>query len=297
MKMNPLLYDIREQFRNGSMIIKLLIINIFVFLTVQIVLLFFFFLGLHGNNFIISFFSLPASIHELILKPWTLITYMFLHEGFMHILFNMLWFYWFGKIFLTFFSNRQLLNVYLLGGLAGAGFYIISYNIFPVFAAVLPFSKALGASAAVLAVVLAVSTYIPNYTIYLMFIGPVKLKYIAIFTVALDILSIPHGNAGGHIAHLGGAGLGFLFGYQMHMNKDITMFMDNLFRFFNNLFKSSPKYKTYNTTYKTRSNWEYNARKNANQKRIDEILDKVAQSGYDSLSKEEKEILFRSSKN
>lgn len=295
--MNRIIDDLVNQFKHGSMMIKLLLVNAIVFFLVQVVLLFFFLSGLHGNNFIISYLALPADVHELLLKPWTLISYMFLHEGFMHILFNMLWFYWFGKIFLTMFSNRQLLNVYLLGGLAGAGFYLLSYNIFPVFETVMPIAKALGASAAVLAVVLAVASYMPNYTIYLMFIGPVKLKYIAIFTVALDILSIPSGNAGGHIAHLGGAAFGFLFGYQMRINKDITAFMDGVFHFFQDLFKPKSKFKVHNNPYKTKSDWEYNTRKNNDQKRIDEILDKIAQSGYDSLTKEEKDILFRSSKN
>jgi len=296
--MNRIIDDFIGQFKQGSMMIKLLFINILVFLAVQVVLLFFFFLGMHGENFIIQYLALPASLNELIYKPWTVISYMFLHEGFLHILFNMLWFWWFGKIFLTVFSNRQLLNVYLLGGLVGAAFYIISYNIFPVFQSVLPLAKALGASAAVLAVVISVSVYMPDYTIYLMFIGPVKLKYIAIFTVVFDILSIPSGNAGGHIAHLGGAAFGFWFGYQMRTtNRDITEFLNKIFDFFKDAFKPNQKFKVHNNPYKTRSDWEYNARKNKDQKRIDEILDKVAQSGYDSLTKEEKNILFRSSNN
>ena len=295
--MSRIVDDLVNQFKYGSMMIKLLLVNVIVFLAVQIVILFFFLLGMHGDNFIVSYLALPADVHNLLLKPWTLISYMFLHEGFMHILFNMLWLYWFGKIFLQFFSNRQLLNVYLFGGLAGAGFYILSYNIFPVFETVLPLEKALGASAAVLAVVLAVSAYMPDYTIYLLFIGPVKLKYIAIFTIVLDVLSISGVNAGGHIAHLGGAAFGFLFGYQMRANKDITGFMDGFFRFFQDLFKPRPKFKVHNNPYKTRSDWEYNTRKNQDQKRMDEILDKIAQSGYDSLTKEEKDILFRSSNN
>ncbi len=295
--MSKIIDELVSQFKHGSMMIKLLLVNAIVFLAVQIVILFFFLIGLHGENFIIEYFALPANWHELLYKPWTIISYMFLHEGFMHILFNMLWFYWFGKIFLNFFSNRQLLNVYLLGGLAGAAFYIVSYNIFPAFETALPIAKALGASAAVLAVVVAVSTYVPDYTIYLLFIGPVKLKYIAIFTVVLDILSIPSGNAGGHIAHLGGAAFGFLFGYQIKTNKDITAFLNGIFQFFEDMFRPKPKFKIHNNPYKTSNDWEYNARKNHDQKRMDEILDKIAQSGYDSLTKEEKDILFRSSNN
>ncbi len=296
--MNRLIDDFIAQFKHGSMMIKLLFINVLVFLAVQVVLLFFFFFALHGDNFIIQYLALPADLNELLNKPWTAISYMFLHEGFMHILFNMLWFWWFGNIFLTVFSNRQLLNVYLLGGLLGAAFYIISYNVFPVFETVLPIAKALGASAAVLAVVLAVSAYMPDYIIYLMFIGPVKLKYVAIFTVVFDILSISSGNAGGHIAHLGGSVFGFWFGYQMrNTNRDITEFLNKVFDFFRDAFKPKPKFKVHNNSYKTRSDWEYNVQKNRNQQRIDEILDKVAQSGYDSLTKEEKDILFRSSNN
>ncbi len=298
--MSGIIDDLRNQYKNGSMMIKLLFINILVYLAVNIVILFLYMSGMKLSDApIMNYLALPADVHQILSKPWTLISYMFLHIGFLHILFNMLWFYWFGRIFLSFFSNNQLLQVYIVGGLVGALFYIGSYNFFPVFQSVLPIAKALGASAAVLAVVVSVSAYVPDYTIHLMFIGPVKLKYIALFTVVLDIISIPTGNAGGHIAHLGGAAFGFLFALQMKKHQDVTAFLSGIFKFINDMFKTKPKtnFKVHKNEYKTKDDWEYNARKNASQKRVDKILDKIAESGYDSLTKEEKEILFHNSKN
>lgn len=300
MKMSGIVDDLRYQYKNGSMMIKLLFINILVYLAVNIIILFLYLFGLPLSDApILNYLALPADVHQIFSRPWTLVTYMFLHVGFLHILFNMLWFYWFGRIFLSFFSNNQLLRVYLVGGMVGALFYILSYNFFPVFQTVLPISKALGASAAVLAVVVAVSTYVPDYTIHLMFIGPVRLKYIALFTVVLDILSIPSGNAGGHIAHLGGAAFGFLFAHQMHKHNDVTTFLSGIFTFISDIFNLKPKtkFKVHKNKYKTKDDWEYNARKNLDQKRIDKILDKIAESGYNSLTKEEKDLLFHNSKN
>ena len=149
--------------------------------------------------------AVPADLGSLIYKPWTLITYMFLHYDFLHILFNMLWLFWFGQLFMQFIIPKRMLSVYLLGGLSGALLYIIAFNLIPAFQPSVPVSIALGASASVYAVVVAVCAYIPDYSMGLLLIGRVKLKYIAIVVVVIDILSISQGNAGGHIAHLGGA--------------------------------------------------------------------------------------------
>jgi hypothetical protein len=223
---------------------------------------------------------------------------MFLHQEFLHILFNILWLYWFGQIFLRYFDDKKLLSVYLVGGLAGAALYILSFNLLPVFNQVLPVSYALGASASVIAIVIAVSVYAPNHTINLMFFGPVQLKYIAIITIVIDILSIASSNAGGHIAHLGGALFGYLYISQIRKGKNITRgfdrFMDKIF----SLFKPREKFKV---TYKRpmtdiEKDIEYNKSQAAKQKDIDKILDKIAKSGYDSLTKKEKEVLFSNNK-
>ena len=283
--------EIKASFKQGSYLTRLIYVNIAVFVIVKLWAVLIFLLG--GMPFsIVSFLSLPADISQLIWKPWTLISYMFLHEGFLHLLFNILWLYWFGKMFLEYFSEKLLLSIYLLGGLAGAFLYISSYNIFPVFAQSLPFSNALGASASVMAIVFAVSFYVPNRSLYLFLIGKIKIKYIAWFLVALDILSIPSGNSGGHIAHLGGAFLGYFFIVEHKKGKSITRQFDKFIEYIFSLFKKQSKIKV---SYKKTGNrdYDYNAQKKASQKEIDKILEKIAKSGYSSLSKEEKEWLFK----
>ena len=289
-----ILDEIKKSFRGGSALIKLIYINLAVFLAVKLIGVVFFLLSIDPTFSIVNWFAVPADINNLVFKPWTIFTYMFLHQDFLHILFNMLWLYWFGQIFLRYFDEKKLLSVYLVGGLAGAALYILAFNVFPVFGNILPMSYALGASASVIAIVIAVSVYAPNFKVNLLFFGPVALKYIAIVTIILDILSIASSNAGGHIAHLGGALLGYLYIVQMKKGRNITKgfdrFMDKVF----SLFKRREKFKV---TYKRPvTDYEYNKSKAAEQKNIDAILDKIAKSGYDSLTKTEKEILFKNSK-
>jgi hypothetical protein len=205
----------------------------------------------------------------------------------------MLWLYWFGKIFLQFLSEKQLSYIYILGGLTGAAFYILFFNVFPVFDKILTNSVALGASASVIAIVIAISVYVPDYYLYLIFIGRVKLKYIALFTICLDILSIPSSNSGGHIAHLGGALYGFLFALQMKKGNDLTWGYRRMIESLTSLFRFKKKMKV--THAREMNDWDYNAAKNEKQSRMDGILDKLAKSGYDSLTKEEKQFLFNMS--
>jgi len=285
--------ELKQSFKSGNTLIKLLYINIAVFLAVKIIGVIFFLLSAEQTFSIANWLAVPADFSNLILKPWTIFTYMFLHVDFFHILFNMLWLYWFGVLFLSYFDEKKLLSLYLTGGLAGAALYILAFNIFPAFSEVLPVSFALGASASVIAIVIAVSVHAPDHTIHLLFLGPVKLKYIALVTIAIDILSIASSNAGGHIAHLGGALYGYLFVQQYkkgkNINKGFDRFMDKLF----SLFKPKPKFKV---TYKRpMTDIEYNKEKIKKQKDVDQILDKIAKSGYDSLTKKEKEILFKNS--
>ena len=286
--------EIKQSFKKGSSLTKLIYINLAVFLTIKVLYVLFFLFNYQAPDgfSIIQWFAVPAKLSNLIIKPWTIITYMFLHERFWHILVNMLWLFWLGRIFLEYFDQKKLVSIYLLGGLSGAALYIIAFNIFPVFKPILEISHALGASAAVLAIVIAISVYVPNYIIYLFFFR-VKLKYIAIFSVLLDIISIPSGNAGGHIAHLGGAFLGYIYIQQFRKGKDIAKgfnrFIDNFF----SLFKTKRKLKV--SHKRPMTDVEYNKYKAKKQIEIDEILDKISKSGYDSLTKEEKEILFRMS--
>ena len=208
--MNSVIEDIKKKFSNGNSLTKLIYINVGVFLLVQSLYVFSFLFSLPLLT-ITDYFSLPANTSILAKKPWSIITYMFLHKGFTHLLLNMLWLYFGGKIFLSFFDNKKLTSTYVLGGISGAMLFIISFNLFPAFENSLPNAMALGASASVLAIIMAISTKSPNYIIRLFLIGNVKLKHIAVFSIALDILSIPQGNAGGHISHLGGAFFGYLY--------------------------------------------------------------------------------------
>ena len=286
--------EIKASFKKGTYLTQLIYVNLAVFVFVNIISVLFFLIGQQNNaSVIVEWLAVPADLSNLIFKPWTVITYMFLHESFLHILFNMLWLFWFGKIFLQYLDQKQLLSVYLLGGIFGAILFIVSYNLFPVLNA--DYAVALGASASVMAVVFAISFYVPNYQLALMFIGNVKLKYIAIFSIVLDVISIPSGNSGGHIAHIGGALLGWYFITEYKKGKLITKGFEKILNSFFILFKRSPKMKV---SYKKTGNkdYDYKNSKVAEQKEMDIILEKISKSGYSSLSKDEKELLFRMGK-
>lgn len=288
--------EIKQSFKKGSTLTKLIYINLGVFLIVNIILLIFFLMNRSAiiSNPVVPWLAVPADLNELIRKPWTIITYMFLHESFLHILFNVLVLYWFGKIFLQFLDEKKLVGIYFLGGIFGALLYIIAFNIFPVFDSSLSKSITLGASASVVAIVVAISIYTPNYTLNLMFIGPVKLKYIALVLILLDITTIAYSNAGGHIAHLGGALFGWLYISQYKKGKDISKGLNNfLYGIFTWKKSSKPKMKVKYSKPKT--DMDYMAEKAKKQAVIDKILEKISKSGYDSLSKEEKATLFKES--
>ena len=290
-----ILDEIKASFKTGSTLTKLIYINLAVFLAVKIfgvITGLFQLSGISGS--MVYWLSVPADLQLLIGRFWSIFTYMFLHEGFIHILFNTLILFWFRRIFLQYLNEKQLLNVYLLGGLLGALLYILAFNAFPVFEKVLPLSYALGASASVMAIVIAISIYVPDYTIQLMFLGPVKLKYIAGFYFVLDILSIAGENSGGHIAHLGGAFFGYLFISNLKKGRVSSKNTSTSSKSFSSFFKRKPKMKV--SHKKPVDDMEYNTQKIAKQEEIDKILDKIAKSGYDSLSKQEKEILFKMSK-
>ncbi len=284
--------QVKTFFNQNNIIVKLIKINIAVWLVINVFNIYFHFYGDGGTNILVQWLAVPASIDSLITRPWTLFTYMFLHEEIMHIFMNMLMLYFGGVLFMQFLDARKLLNTYIFGGLTGSLFYVIAFNIFPIFHNVIPFSIALGASASVLAIIVAVATYAPDFSVPLILFGNVKLKYIAIVFVVLDLTSIKGTNPGGHIAHLGGAFYGFLMAYNLR---------HSLFKVptinFNKIFSRKPKMKYTKTEQPKRplSDEEYNRIKAEKQKIIDAILDKISKKGYDSLSKEEKEILFKSS--
>jgi membrane associated rhomboid family serine protease len=238
---------------------------------------------------------MPSSWSLLLYRPWTLITYMFVHLEFLHILLNMLWLYWFGRIFLQYFNARQFGGLYVTGGVVGAIFFLIAYNTFPYFVNVVGSSFLMGASASVMAIVFAVSFYRKNHEINLLFIGRIKLIYLALGAFVIDLLSVVSANAGGHIAHIGGALFGILFAVQYQRGKDLTVSMNRLIdRLVNWKKRRPPRMKV--TYRKQETDAAYNMRKRQEMDTIDEILDKLKQSGYQSLSAEEKRLLFDASK-
>ncbi len=298
--------EIKASFKQGTAVVKLIYINLAVFVGVKLIFVFYFLFSSSLNNLedksaffqntVLTYLMVPANLELLLYRPWSLITYMFLHFEFLHILFNLLWLFWFGRIFLHYLNEKQLLTTYLIGGLAGAFLFILSYNFFPGLKQHAQYAQTLGASAAVTAIVIAISFYAPNYTVYIPFIGPVKIKYIAIIYIILDILQIASANAGGHIAHLGGAIYGYLFAMEMKKGKDIGRVFGRMADGVAVLFKRKPKMKvSYRNQAKYSDDLEYNRAKAETQKEIDRILDKIAQSGYDSLTKGEKETLFKMS--
>ena len=181
-------------------------------------------------------------------------------------------------------SQTKLISTYLMGGIIGAIIYIVAFNIFPVFEAIRFDSLAIGASASVLAILVAAATHVPNYPIIQR--TPIKLKHIAIAAIIIDILSIPEGNAGGHIAHLGGALYGFMYIHLQKRNINSGYLIERIILLFSN--KKYVKHKKRNE-----SDYDYNARKKEQEKRINNILEKISKSGYDSLSPEEKDELFK----
>lgn len=275
---------------------QLIYINAGVFLLLMIVRVV---LYLTGNEalygLVVRQLSIPASIPALLLRPWSIITHMFIHDGFLHILVNMMWLHFGGSIFLRYLDSKRLLSTFLLGGLSGALVFVLTMNVIPIFQVQLEGSTALGASAAVLAIMVAAATTAPNHVVHLVLIGPVKLKYIALLSVVLDVLLIPQGNAGGHFGHLGGAAFGFLFATQLKLGRDLSIDFLGPFAWMKNGFpKRNRKIKVVHS--RAKNDEQFNVEKKSRQEQMDAILDKIKRSGYDSLSKTEKEILFRASK-
>jgi len=282
-----LVSDLRyKAFQSGNPLYLFIAINVLVFVGIN-------FLALLTSlritatplsGYLLAWLHLPAAVGAWLYKPWTLVTYMFTQQGLFHMLFNMLWLFWMGIIFLDFLKKRQFVFVYLAGGVIGGILYMLAYNLIPVFREEAFRTVLIGSSASVSAVVFATATLLPDYTMRLLFFGNVKLKYLALAFIAIDVLAIAGLNAGGSIAHIGGALLGYLYVKQLRDGRD-----------WSNVFVRSKKQKL-----RVVRGEHVSARNEAplvpNQEVIDQILDKISQSGYDSLTKAEKEALFKASK-
>lgn len=305
--------DVKREFSYGNMVTRIIIANVVVFVTFGLLLLFLW-LGNGGEvpgiyYRIRQFFMIPADGWELLTHPWTIFTHMFMHEGFFHILWNMLMLYWFGRIVGDFIGNQRILPLFLLGGLVGGAIFFLTANLIP---NVVGARYALGASAGVMAVVVAAGAIAPDYIMRLLFLGDVKLKYIVAVLIFLDLMAIPASqNSGGAFAHLGGAAFGFLFVRQLQngtdLSRPVNQLLDSIGEFFNSLFsrggnRRGPKmaYKNPNVTRRSKpGNSKGSASSDADkdyQERLDAILDKIKKDGYGSLTEEEKEFLFNASK-
>ena len=295
--------EIKGSFRHGTSLTRLVYVNAIVFLAIKLIEV----IGVLAakpdlTTLVVSFLAVPASVSALAGKPWTPLTYMFTHQGFIHIIFNMMWLWWFGKIFLSYLDQRKLVSLYLMGGLAGALLYIAVFNIFPAFAGTVHVSIALGASASVMALVVATAVYLPDLELHLFLFGRVKLKYLALATFLITSVFDFSVNTGGKIAHIGGALMGLAYGYGMKNGTDIGAWLNRIIDFFVTLFRPGRRltvtYKKVKTDYdskKAKTDIDYNTVKAERQKAIDHILDKISKGGYDSLTREEKEILFNES--
>ena len=278
--------DLKYRYNTGNIVEKLIYLNVALFICTLLISVL---QGLYKGemNFIMEWFSLDNDINTLFRKPWSILSYGFLHAGFLHILMNMIVLYFIGNLFLEYFTEKQLLNFYILGTLFGGIFFLFSQNYFPLFEG--KSTVLVGASAGISAIFIGITTYMPNYQIKLRFIGFVKLWYLAAFWIGLDILGLIGSNAGGHFAHLGGALFGFIY-VSRASNKEIS-FLNNIWDMF------SSKNKKMKTVYKSSTKRKNNVNNtNSNQVKIDAILDKISKSGYDTLTKEEKDFLFKQGK-
>ncbi len=282
---SPIVDELKYKvFKSGNPLFLFIGLNVIVFLIINIVLFFEFIFNSPGqvSNFIQLQLAMPSSLSDLLYKPWTFITYMFTQRGFFHLLFNMLWLFWLGGIFLEFLNKRQFIFTYLVGGLAGALVFLVLFNTLPVFSTSVNNSILLGASASVSAIVIGAAVLVPHYSIRLLFFGNVRLVYLALAFVVLDLIGIAGGNPGGNIAHLGGALLGYLYVSQLKKGNDWS-------KIFMRREKKHP-FKVYKNENPVPSKSS-----KPDQVYIDAILDKILKTGYKSLTNAEKDALFKAS--
>ncbi len=304
--MSGLFDDFRSEFNKpNNTLVQLILVNTVVYLAIVTL-----YVGTHISNhkevygLVMENLSIPASLSEFAYKPWTLLTHIFTHEDILHILFNMLFLYWFGRLIDEYLGSRRLVGLYIMGGIAGGLFYLLMYNIVPYFQGQVAASQMLGASAAALSVAVGAATLLPNYTFHLLFFGPVRIKYIVFFFVVLSFAQSVGPNAGGNIAHLGGAFMGFFYVKLLQSGTDLGRPIYWVMEGWSNLLKPKPAVKV---SYRQRSNAGTQATSYAatgsptssistpDQDEVDMILDKISRSGYESLTREEKQKLFRAS--
>lgn len=277
--------QILNKYQQGTIVEKLIYINVAAFV-LTFLLNSFGYLFQVESNIVMDWFAMPSNIDAFLLKPWSILSYGFLHGGFFHLLSNLIVLYYIGNLFLDYFTPKQFLSFYLFGTIFGGLLYLISYTFFPAFEN--SNSILVGASAAVMAIIIGIATFMPNYELNFRFIGFVKLWKVAGVFILLDVLQIPSSNAGGHLAHLGGALFGYLYMTQMRKGTNSTSIKNPFSSFFTKKSNLKTVYKSKKKTTKRNTK--------TNQQKIDAVLDKISKSGYDSLNQEEKNLLFKQSK-
>lgn len=298
---NPVIEDIKAKIRSGNPITLLILINVAVFLLISILRILLFLTGgaeafTAFVNSVITNISLPVSFFPFLLKPWTLITYMFTHVEIFHIFWNMVTLYWFGEIVANYTTPKKIIPIYLTGGIGGALITIALFTLFPIFSTYSHLTM-IGASAGVTAIIVAAATLVPNFSMNMLFVGPVKLIYVALFVVFIDALNMAsYSNIGGNLAHLGGALMGYVFIVQYKKGNDWSVNINKVLEKFAAILKPSYKSKLKVAYKRPVSDEDYNYNKKATQEQVDAILDKISRSGYESLTKAEKELLFKASK-
>ena len=283
--MNNTFKDLKFKiFQSGNPVFFYIGLNTIIFLVTAVLSVFLFLAksDLMISEWIRDYFGVPAAISALPTRFYTVITYMFFHDGFLHLLFNMLGLFWFGNIFMNFLKSGQFHFVYIAGGIVGALIYIAGLNIFPAFAGGILGQTVIGSSAAVMAIIVATATLVPNYTIMMMLIGEVKIKWVAIVYFFISFIGLSSTNAGGNLAHIGGAILGFAFIKSLQSGRD-----------WSKLFERKPKLRVVKND---KPPVKKPAFKDVSQQEIDAILDKISSSGYDKLTATEREKLFKASK-
>ena len=276
--MKILLNKISNEYKVSSSLNKIIYLNIILFVIIKIYISTLFLFDIN-TTFLFEKLTLPAKIELIKTKPWSIFSFMFVHSNFVHLTFNMLWLYFIGNIFLKWLNNKQLIYIYILGGISGGLFFIICYNYLPILQKDIQNAVGFGASASIFAIMTAITIYKPDQQIQIPFIQKIKLKNITIFLTIYYIVSLTGGNTGGYLAHIGGGIFSFIYMKKLDTSK-----------IFKSIFKNSSKFNEKDSDY------IYNQKQNKKNKEIDIILEKISKSGYKSLNKKEKEILFKSSK-
>lgn len=288
--------------QDGNSLIMMIAVLALVFCIFKFIDIAYYLSGMSHDSYttgIFNWFILPAEVPRIIDRPWTILTYMFMHDGVFHMLGNVLWLWAFGYILQDLAGNSKLLPLFLYGGFAGAVLFVLTNNVFPALSTDISGRTLQGASAGVMAIAIATTTLAPDYRIFPMLNGGIPLWILTVIFVIIDFASIPGENGGGHIAHIGGALIGLIFVLQLRRGNDWSAWMTRFFSWAGNLF--NPEKKEWKKTarkdyfYKTKGTLPFKKVSNITQKRIDEILDKINAHGYKFLTEEEKEILKRAS--